>query len=132
MSTQLLEVLLANNITVSEALDDTLLSPSFYLPSNLLQLSPDFIHLAAQFNCLKAWTLIPEYTQRCHEYFEQPREKKEYLLFTKALLERNHLAEAKRILQKTVQFQWPETHRYQLKGNYQPHKLCSGYYQDSP
>jgi hypothetical protein len=83
------------------------------MPHNLLLLpDPEFIHLAASFNSLEAWTLLPQYSDRCQEYFTHHRSKTEYLLFTKALMERGDYKNAREILTKTLQFDWPETHRY--------------------
>ena len=82
------------------------------MPHNLLLLpDPSFIHLAASLNSLEAWTLLPQYLEICVEHFSQPRCKTEYLLFSKALLERGDQETAKKILAKTLQFQWPETYR---------------------
>ena len=89
-----------------------LLSPSFYMPHILLLLpGPGFINLAASLNSLEAWTLLPQYSERCMEYFQQPRSKNEYLMYTKALLKRRNQEDAKNVLAKTLQFEWPETYR---------------------
>ena len=95
------------------SLTEMLLSPSFYMPDNLLLLGGhEFTQLAASLNCLEAWTLLPQYTKRCQEYFNHPRSKSEYLLFAKSLLEQGDPEGAKTLLTKTLQFKWPETHRY--------------------
>lgn len=94
------------------------LSPSFYMPDNLLLLGGhEFTQLAASLNCLEAWTLLPQYTERCQEYFKHPRSKSEYLLFAKSLLEHGDLEGAKTLLAKTLQFEWPETYRYCNQNN---------------
>ena len=103
----------AAKIDLLPSLSHLLLSPSFYMPHNLLLLpGHEFIHLAASFNSLEAWTLLPQYSERCQEYFTHHRSKTEYLLFTKALLERGEHKNAKKLLTRTLQFEWPETHRY--------------------
>ena len=99
-------------------LSELTFSPSFYMPHNLLHFPGlDFIHLAASLNNVKAWTLLPQYSERCQEYFTQPRAKNEYLLYTKALLERGDQEAAKQLLSKTLQFKWPETYRYRSYHN---------------
>ena len=101
------------NIQVMSVLKDVTLSPSFYFPSNLLSVPClEYNTLSAQFHCVKAWTMLPEFEAVCHEYFLQPRSKNEYLMFTKALLERGHIAGAKNLLETTLAFKWPETYRY--------------------
>ena len=81
------------------SLTEMLLSPSFYMPDNLLLLGGhEFTQLAASLNCLEAWTLLPQYTKRCQEYFNHPRSKSEYLLFAKSLLEQGDPEGAKTLL----------------------------------
>ena len=93
-------------------LENSVLSPSFYIPSNLLLIPGGYLlELAAQFDCIEAWTLLPQYELRCHEYFDQPRAKTDYLLFTKSLIKRGKIDQAKQLLLKTLEFKWSETHR---------------------
>ena len=113
LSGDLLAVFKSANIQVMSVLKDVTLSPSFYFPSNLLSVPClEYNTLSAQFHCVKAWTMLPEFEAVCHEYFLQPRSKNEYLMFTKALLERGHIAGAKNLLERTLAFKWPETYRY--------------------
>lgn len=99
-----------NKIRVIPVLNTVVLSPSFYSPSNLLRLNNmEFTNLAAQFVSTKAWFVLPDYAQRCQEYFEEPRQKAEYLMYTKSLLERGCVDAARDLLEKTVKYQWPET-----------------------
>ena len=118
LSEQLMVMLKTSKIDFIPVLPLLPLSPSFYMPHNLLLLTdPEFIHLAASFNSLEAWTLLSQYSERCQEYFKQPRSKPEYFLFTKALLERGDQESAKNFLAKTLQFEWPETYRYYTRHN---------------
>lgn len=101
-----------NGIQFQPDLENCSLSPSFYIPSNLLLITGQaYLELAAQLNSIEAWTLLPQYELRCHEYFEYPRAKRDYLLFTKALLQRGNVSQAKDLLSKTLVFKWSETHR---------------------
>ena len=105
-------MLRTSKIDILPMLPQLILSPSFYMPQNLLLLTdPEFIHLAASLNSLEAWTLLPQHLKHCQDYFKQPRGKADYLLFTKALLERDDQENAKKLLAKTLQFEWPETYR---------------------
>ena len=113
LSGDLLAVFRDAKIQIHSALENITLSPSFYFPSNLLSVPcTDYTALSAQFHCVRAWTMLPDFEARCHNYFVQPRSKNEYLLFTKALLKRGRILDAKNLLEKTLQFKWPETYRY--------------------
>lgn len=97
-------------------IDNVKLSPSFYFPSNLLVLeNVQFTHLAAQLGSFMAWSALPEYDQRCQEYFTEPRSKSDFLFHTRSLLGRGDLVGARELLLKTVSFQWPETLRFSFE-----------------
>ena len=104
--------MIENKIMFQEVLENTVLSPSFFMPHNLLLIpGPDNLELAAQLDSIDSWTLLPKYEPRCFEYFDQHRAKKDYLLFTKSLLQRGNVDQAKNLLEKTLEFNWSETHR---------------------
>ena len=102
-----------SKISILSFIQGTQLSPSFYFPSNLLMLrDAEFNEVAAHFNCVAAWSLLPKYEDRCFIYFESRRAKGEYLFFAKCLLERQDEDGARRLLSRTIAFGWPETNRY--------------------
>jgi hypothetical protein len=113
--------LLNAGIHIGNALISTTLSPSFYQPHTLHQYSfhrvqdgENFVWLSSQFNHLPSWLLIPEFSQACTDYFEISRSKKEYLMYTKALLQAGDKISAISLLEKCTHFQWPEVPRYNL------------------
>ena len=92
------------------------LSPSFYLPCNILALSKhagneshEYLALASQFQCLEAWCSIPSCKAKCLEYLSNSRCLQDYLIYTKALLKSGETQNAITLLERTVVFDWPET-----------------------
>ena len=95
------------------------LSPSFYLPCNVLRVSQglesecvEFRTLAAQFDSLEAWLLIPSFKTKVLEYFLTERPLlQDYLTYCKSLLQQNDVGSAVLLLEKTIKFKWPDTLR---------------------
>ena len=132
---QILLKLQESKIPIVLFIQDTQLSPAFYFPSNLLMLrDAEFTDVAAHFNCVAAWSLLPKYEERCFIYFESRRAKREYLYFAKCLLERRDQDGARRLLCRTRAFGWPETNRYNdlAWSDSRPVTNISGVRQESP
>ena len=100
------------------------LSPSFYIPSNVIMVSKrlddesiEFMKLAAQFYSLEAWALIPSFRNKVLEYFSADRSLQDYLVYCKILLQQNDVESAIVLLEGTIKYRWPDTLRYLHKLN---------------
>ena len=100
------------------------LSPSFFLPSNVIMVSKrlddesiELMKLAAQFYSLEAWALIPSFRNKVLEYFSADRSLQDYLVYCKILLQQNDVESAIVLLEGTIKYRWPDTLRYLHKLN---------------
>ena len=100
------------------------LSPSFFLPSNVIMVSKrlddesiEFMNLAAQLYSLEAWALIPSFRNKVLEYFLADRSLQDYLVYCKILLQQNDVESAIVLLEGTIKYRWPDTLRYLHKLN---------------
>ena len=100
------------------------LSPSFFIPSNVIMVSKrlddeniEFMNLAAQFYSLEAWALIPSFKAKVLEYFSADRPLQDYLMYCKFLLQQNDVDSAIDLLEGTIKYRWPDTLRYLHKLN---------------
>jgi hypothetical protein len=91
------------------------LSPSFYQPTCLAEMSLghlDLDLLLAQFNYFPAWTRLPQYEQPCLHHLASSTDKKEFLLLVKSQLNLGKIPSAISILETCSKFNWADTHRY--------------------
>ena len=100
------------------------LSPSFFIPSNVIMVSKrlddesiELMKLAAQFYSLEAWALIPSFRNKVLEYFSADRSLQDYLVYCKILLQQNDVESAIVLLEGTIKYRWPDTLRYLHKLN---------------
>ena len=101
--------LLPYHVDFKVILRDITLSPSFYIPENIIQYSKnlsekdseDFLSLACQFHSFEAWVLMSQnlhFYQICLSHLETTKRETDFLVFSKHQIKNNNLVEARKCL----------------------------------
>ena len=74
-------------------------------------MSPELIHLAANFNHFPSWILLPDYHNLCLSHLETSLKKQEFLMFAQKMIQLKNVPKAITILEKCQKFHCPEIFR---------------------
>ena len=84
----------------------------------------------SQFNHFPSWVQLPLFKEHCLEHLSCSSEKKEFLTFSKKLLENGDDQGAIAVLESCSKFDWPETLRYPFTTIFKSMAFIQEYLQD--